>query len=692
MLVCPADFKSVWRVLILSAVSSILTRSRKNPVPGDIARHLLFMSVFQAQMKSLPHIIALLLLPLVSSSLLIAQVDNPFTPDEHTCALWHMDQSEPDSLWAVTFGGEGVDICRHAINTSDGAFVAVGNTTSFGDGDRDIWVQKLDDEGEAVWSHTYGAELDEYCYDILELDNGNLALAGSVGEHNREDFLLLVINQDGDSLWSETYGGMSSEICNVIIADDGGFLLGGSTRSYGEGLTDMWVVKVDSSGEVRWEISAGGDRTESCYDIVKAEDGGYLLGGYTTSGINGSDGWLVKLDERGHIDWDRRYGGIHSDRIKSLLRSEDGYICAGYNYANFWLFEIDGDGEVIWDEVYGGIVYYNVYDLIRTVDHGYLLAGAFYNDNGDFDLGVMKTASEGRRAWMRSFGGEEDDRIYSVVQTDDFGYMFFGSTESFGEGEEDWLIMRTAADLIVTGDVSGNANHCRIAGEADTTDGRWGEALYLMPDSFGSIILDDNETIRPRQLTVEGWFFMSDSVRQTGALVTKLLEVEYASYMLYASNVSNEIGFLINTENREYALECDADPGDSAWHYIAATYDGRNMRLFYDGLLRGEQEAEGALLYDDGMLVIGSNDYVRHGDFQFYGRIDELRISDVVRSYLEVNDDGRERMTPASLSLSGPRPNPANSGVTLTFALNRNLPVRIEAFEEMVGSVRAGTV
>ncbi|NQT35610.1 hypothetical protein HQ587_10510 [bacterium] len=233
----------------------------------------------------------------VSSS---AQPDGPFIPDEHTFGLWHMDQSEPDSLWSVTYGGEANDQIRTAVRTSDGNYVAAGYTKSFGNGERDIMLMKLHDNGRIVWVKTYGSDQFEICNDLLELENGDLIMVGASGVRAREDFLFFMTGAGGDSLWSRTYGGDRGEICYLILPlEDGGYMLGGSTRSYGCGLYDMWIVRIDSAGEMLWSMPFGGEGSEICYTISPCEDGGYLLGGYTTSEVERSMGWIVKIDEDG---------------------------------------------------------------------------------------------------------------------------------------------------------------------------------------------------------------------------------------------------------------------------------------------------------------------------------------------------------------------------------------------------------
>ena len=282
---------------------------------------------------------------------------------------------------------------------------------------------------------------------------------------------------------------------------------------------------------------------------------------------------------------------------------------------------------------------------------------------------------------MRNYGGFTDEKINCVIQTDDRGYLLFGMADSIGAGEEDWLVMRTAADQIVTSDFSPHDNHCATAGEIDTAAGRWNEGLKLMPRSFGAITAGNDSSLCPAQFTVEGWFKMSDSVRFTGTLVAKLFDVEYASYMLYVSNETAEVGFLINAENGEFVLECDIVP-DTMWHYLAGTYDGGVMRLFYDGEYTCQRDVNGEVLYDDGQLIIGSNDDLRRGDFQFYGVIDEVRLSNIVRDYLDVGRDGWRVNEPGAFRLWEAYPNPFNSCIRITFEVPEQGEISFKVYDQ----------
>ena len=205
--------------------------------------------------------------------------------------------------------------------------------------------------------------------------------------------------------WSKTYGGAGSENAkSVIQASDGGYLLGGITESFGAGNGDMYFVKTDASGNEEWSKTFGGASSENAKSVIQASDGGYLLGGFTYSFGNGeSDIYLVKTDASGNEEWSNTLGGTRSEFANSILETSDGgYLLGGYTDSfgagtdDFYLVKTDAIGNEEWSKTFGGTSTDIAYSLIQTSDGGYLLGG--YTDsfgNGSQDMYLVKTDSEG---------------------------------------------------------------------------------------------------------------------------------------------------------------------------------------------------------------------------------------------------------------------------------------------------------
>jgi hypothetical protein len=125
------------------------------------------------------------------------------------------------------------------------------------------------------------------------------------------DFWVLKLDSQGNIQWQKTYGGWSyDDVVRVRQTSDGGYILGGFTQSFGSGPQDMLVIKLDSQGNIQWAKTYGGMGYELGGYIIQTQDGGYIVSGSTTSfGAGGWDLLVLKLDPNGNIQWAKTYGG-----------------------------------------------------------------------------------------------------------------------------------------------------------------------------------------------------------------------------------------------------------------------------------------------------------------------------------------------------------------------------------------------
>ncbi|MBU0508236.1 right-handed parallel beta-helix repeat-containing protein [bacterium] len=204
-----------------------------------------------------------------------------------------------DSLWSRTFGGSQADECYAVRQTTDGGYVLVGHTSSFGAGSLDIWVVKTDSNGSGLWNRTYGGGGSEQCGSIRQTTDGGYILGGrtSIGAGNG-DYWMVKISANGDSLWSRTFGGSNiDEGGNIQQTAEGGYIFGGYTQSFGMGGSDFWLVKTNENGDSLWSRVYGGTQDDACTFVQQTADGGYVWAGYTCSiGAGGYDFWLVKTE------------------------------------------------------------------------------------------------------------------------------------------------------------------------------------------------------------------------------------------------------------------------------------------------------------------------------------------------------------------------------------------------------------
>jgi len=359
----------------------------------------------------------------------------------------------PEEEWDRTFGGPSDDFARSVQQTSDGGYILAGSTESYGAGEFDFWLVKVDSNGNPQWDKTFGGTDGEDGALVQQTSDGGYILAGNTLSYGagKYDIWLIKTDSTGNKQWDKTFGGTGAEtVSSVQQTSDGGYILAGRTTSYGAGYHDVWLIKTDSNGEKLWDKTFGGTDYDDGRSVQQTSDGGYILAGLTESyGAGDGDAWLIKADSNGEKLWDKTFGGPGIDWVKPVQQTSDGgYIMAGstFSYSNtddgdVWLIKTDSNGNKQWDKTFGGTNFDFARSVQQTSDGGYILLGESEYDAYDDDIWLIKTDSNGNMQWDKIYGGDEWDWTSAVQQTSDGGYILAGSTESYGAGEFDfWLI------------------------------------------------------------------------------------------------------------------------------------------------------------------------------------------------------------------------------------------------------------
>jgi len=251
-----------------------------------------------------------------------------------------------NQLWSRTFGGSSWDDCYSVQQTTDGGFILGGRTYLFGAGATDFYLVKTDGNGNQQWSRTFGGSGTDWCNSVQQTTDSGFILGGyttSFGAGSR-DFYLVKTDMNGNSLWNRTFGGTSWDWCNSVQqTTDSGFILGGYTTSFGAGNSDFYLVKTDGNGNQQWSRTFGGSYSEVCRSVQQTADGGFILGGSTDSfGAGNDDFWLVKTDGNGNSLWSRTFGGSGTDWCYSVQQTADGGFILGGGTTSFgaggWAF------------------------------------------------------------------------------------------------------------------------------------------------------------------------------------------------------------------------------------------------------------------------------------------------------------------------------------------------------------------
>ncbi len=357
--------------------------------------------------------------------------------------------SKGNKQWDKTFGGTQIDRLNSIQQTPDGGYILAGESDSPISGDKsensliytppipgsnfsqyaDFWIIKLDNAGNKVWDKTIGGTQEERLPQIILTKDGGYLLAGtssssisgskSGNSKGGSDFWIIKLDNNGNKLWDNTIGGNQAESLHEIKpTSDGGYILGGNSQSgiggdksqgtYGR--EDFWLVKIDAAGNKIWDKTFGGNDTDYLHSLKQTPDGGYILGGFSTSGINGdksqpnmgsSDYWVVKTDANGNKQWDKTFGGNGGDQLYTLgLTSTGGYVLGGRSFSgisgdkseaiigstDLWILNLDSAGNKLWDKTIGGTGIDFLSTLHETADGGFILGAESRSG-----VGVYKT-------------------------------------------------------------------------------------------------------------------------------------------------------------------------------------------------------------------------------------------------------------------------------------------------------------
>ncbi len=383
-------------------------------------------------------------------------------------------QSAYAITFAKTYGGTDEDVARFVQQTSDGGYIMVGGTYSFGAGSSDIFLIKTDAYGNLQWAKTYGGTDYDYAYSVQQTSDGGYIVAGHIGVlfGDYMDILLIKTDVYGNVIWAKTYGGANYDYAySVQQTSDGGYIVAGGTWSFGAGIFDIFLIKTDENGNIQWAKTYGGTREDYGFSVQQTSDGGYILAGHTVSfGAGNWDVFLIKTDANGNVQWAKTYGGTSDDLVRFVRQTSDGgYILVGETYSfgagysDIFLIKTDAYGNLQWAKTYGGTDYDLAFSVEQTSDGGYIAAGyTRYVDIVSFYyIFLVKTDANGNLSWAKTYGIGISNGTFSFQRTSDNGYIVAGWTYPSGAGSWDIFFVKT--------DANGNVGSCSIVQDASPT-------------------------------------------------------------------------------------------------------------------------------------------------------------------------------------------------------------------------------
>lgn len=356
---------------------------------------------------------------------------------------------------------------------------------------------------DILWEKSFGGRQGDYLIDVLSTPDNGFILAGSSlsnksGNKQQEgtgdlDYLIWKMDEEGGSEWQKSFGGSGSDLLKVILnTSDGGFLLGGISNSpvgfdkteTSRGGTDFWILKITAQGDILWQKVFGGKGLDELNSLITTSDGGYLLGGSSSSSADvkvdliggkkensrgGLDYWIIKIDAQGNEIWQHTYGSKYSDQLQSIVATKDGgYLVGGYSNSpaskdktqeklgkgnDFWILKLNSVGQIEWQEVLGGTAEDQLKVVKQTNDGNYIVAGqsnsVTRSTKNGVDLWLVKLDLTGSVLWEVALDIGNNDILTSLIEEED-GSLIIGAyspTHSTAdkEGFNDYVALKLSS-------------------------------------------------------------------------------------------------------------------------------------------------------------------------------------------------------------------------------------------------------
>lgn len=345
---------------------------------------------------------------------------------------------------------------------------------------------------DILWERSYGGRHAEYLFDAQPTADYGFILAGaslSVASGNKEsdsrgdlDYYIWKMDEDGQDEWQKSFGGSGPDLLYSIAGThDGGFILAGTSESgisfdkkeAALGKEDIWIVKLNAKGNEEWQVTLGGPSQDVVKTIVPTADGGYLIGGSSASPVSalilqklhdpkgkseasrgGMDYWVVKINDKGKIVWQRTLGGQYADILETVYKTLDGGCIVGgysnspasteksldpYGEGDYWVIKLDKNGETEWEYIFGGEGDDHLYSILQMKDGNYILGGSsasgssgnksLSNKKGT-DFWVIKLDSMGQPLWQQTYNIGKVDMLTSLVENPDGTLLLGGYAQS----------------------------------------------------------------------------------------------------------------------------------------------------------------------------------------------------------------------------------------------------------------------
>jgi len=289
------------------------------------------------------------------------------------------------------------------------------------------WIMKIDNNGNIDWEKIFGKN--SIGTDIVESkDNSLVVISSPTGVHTAT-ISIIKISYSGGLIWEKQIGGSGFREINSLINIENGYLVLGRYAKPSASHSDIWLLMLNNGGDIQWQKTYGGPNHDYGLKIKSINNKRYLLSGYSSNGKGDSDIWLIMIDKKGNIIWDKAYGREGDDYISSIAQTPDkGYVIAGSTETirgkqDAWIIKLNKSGKIQWDRTFGGSDYDSSKDIYNS-KIGYHIVGETNSlGQGGRDLWLLDIDQKGFKIDEETYGGKRDDAFLASSTTPDGGYV-----------------------------------------------------------------------------------------------------------------------------------------------------------------------------------------------------------------------------------------------------------------------------
>ena len=402
-------------------------------------------------------------------------------------------------------GGSDEEVAREMIELREGGFAMVGSTNSIdGDfidrssNDWDLFLIKMDQQGEVTWKKTYGGSADDFGFSLLETPEGGFVLMGysnsqdgdvppTMGYH---DNWIIKVDASGGVIWKKSMGYSGHDHAyNVILTSDGGYFLNGfldvtasngkgnsgkSSQANRHGVGEFWCHKIDADGNIQWQRYFGGTNNDRSYDAIQTRQGNFLVVGTSESEDvdiknpkGGYDVWVVMVSSSGDLIWENSYGGSLVDEASKVIEDSNGNfriignthskdmdVTNAKGSSDVWQITIDKSGKLINSYNFGGsdfdrgtAISQGRWGELFITGYSRSINGDMISNQGENDIFLIYSPDPRSNFKTISVGGEGQDFAYDILTQSDGGVTVVG--ESFSKKNKHFQNNKGKSDILV---------------------------------------------------------------------------------------------------------------------------------------------------------------------------------------------------------------------------------------------------